>query len=206
MLEMFSLVLSAVALGVSLYTLWVTRVSPYRLLVYPPVISLLGERRSTLALEFTFLNPGRTPVVLFDLEANVTGPASSLQPKRFRPHALCEGRPAGGLNFARREVITHFTPVAVKAGETVNKRIYFIPADHPGLEGHVQLAQTERIELRFHVNGRWNKKTFRLDCADLQPSPDSSDLAGLVPPSSLTSLLPKAQPLFLRGSIFDPVP
>jgi hypothetical protein len=41
---------SLFAFGFSIYTLWVVRVSPYRLLVYPPALSYLNRKEASLVL------------------------------------------------------------------------------------------------------------------------------------------------------------
>ena len=59
-----AVLLSLLACVFSIYTLWVVRVSPYRLLIYPPALSYLNRREASLVLDMTFFNPGRYDITV----------------------------------------------------------------------------------------------------------------------------------------------
>ena len=108
---------SLFAFGFSIYTLWVVRVSPYRLLVYPPALSYLNRKEASLVLDMTFFNPGRVRVALLDMEImlmrhgrQVSG---SLRPRAYHQTLF----PQNG-NTDRHSIISRFTPFLINREET----------------------------------------------------------------------------------------
>jgi hypothetical protein len=204
--DYIALLLSALAFGFSAYTLWEVRFSPIKLVVYPPAVSLFNSTESSLVLDLTFFNKGRTPATVLDMEitlCNLKGDtvSSALKPQAFHQTMLPHG------NFAhRRSVLSHFSPFTLKKDETAHKTIYFAPSK----EKPVNLPQREaiavnRIRLAFNINDRWNKRCFTLNLSEFKEHHQQSEGALLIRPPFAPCFFPEAEPLLLRGSIFDPV-
>ena len=151
---------SLFAFGFSIYTLWVVRVSPYQLLVYPPAVSYLNRREASLVLDMTFFNPGRVRVALLDMEImlmrhgrKVSG---SLRPRAYHQTLF----PQSG-NTDRHSIISRFTPFLINKQETVTKTVYFaIPTESK--PGDWSNEEIDSIRIAFKVNSRVEQK-------DLQP-------------------------------------
>jgi len=194
---------SLFAFGFSIYTLWVVRVSPYRLLVYPPALSYLNRKESSLVLDMTFFNPGRVRVALLDMEImlmrhgrQVSG---SLKPRAYHQTLF----PQSG-NTDRHSIISRFTPFLINREETLTKTVYFA-APTESKAGDWSAEEIDCIRIGFKVNSRWNKKTFSLDYAQFQAFQKERENPALLKIPFAPSFFPDAQPLHLRGSIFDPV-
>jgi hypothetical protein len=194
---------SLFAFGFSIYTLWVVRVSPYRLLVYPPALSYLNRKEASLVLDMTFFNPGRMRVALLDMEVmlmrhgrQVSG---SLRPRAYHQTVF----PQSG-NTDRPSIISRFTPFLINKQETVTKTVYFaVPTESKA--GEWSNEDVDCMRIAFKVNSRWNKKTFSLDYAQFQAFQKERENSALLKIPFAPSFFPDAQPLHLRGSIFDPV-
>ena len=195
--------LSLFAFAFSIYTLWVVRVSPYRLLVYPPALSYLNRREASLILDMTFFNPGRVRVALLDMEVKLVCQgrevSGSLRPRAYHQTLF----PQTGSNH-RHSIISRFTPFLINQQETVAKTVYFaVPAESK--LGDWSNEEIDCIRIAFKVNSRWNRKTFTLDYAQFQASQKERENSDLLKIPFAPSFFPDAQPLRLRGSIFDPV-
>jgi hypothetical protein len=194
---------SLFAFGFSIYTLWVVRVSPYRLLVYPPALSYLNRREASLVLDMTFFNPGRVRVALLDMEVmlmrhgrQVSG---SLRPRAYHQTLF----PQSG-NTDRHSIISRFTPFLINKQETVTKTVYFaVPIESKA--GDWSEEEIDSIRIAFKVNSRWNKRTCSLDYTQFQAFQKERENSTLLKVPFAPSFFPDAQPLHLRGSIFDPV-
>src|SRR5262245_7895865 len=194
---------SLFAFAFSIYTLWVVRVSPYRLLVYPPALSYLNRREASLVLDMTFFNPGRVRVALLDMEVTLMRQgrqvAGSLRPRAYHQTLF----PQSGNND-RHSIISRFTPFLIKKQETVTKTVYFAVASES--ENMVWTdEEIDCIRIAFKVQNRWNKKTFSLDYAQFQEFQKEREKSALLKIPFAPSFFPDAQPVQLRGSIFDPV-
>ena len=197
-----AVLLSIFALGFSIYTLWVVRVSPYRFLVYPPAVSYLNRKEASLVLDMTFFNPGRVRVALLDMEVTLLRQGrqvlGSLRPRAYHQTLF----PQSGNND-RHSIISRFTPFLIKKQETVTKTVYFaIPTEADAVEWSDE--EIDCIRIAFKVNNRWNKKTFSLDYAQFQEYQKERQNSALLKIPFAPSFSPDAQPLRLRGSIFDP--
>ena len=196
-----AVLLSILAFGFSIYTLWVVRVSPYRLLVYPPAVSYLNRKEASLVLDMTFFNPGRVRVALLDMEVTLMRQGrqvlGSLRPRAYHQTLF----PQSGNND-RHSIISRFTPFLIKKQETVTKTVYFaIPTEADAVEWSDE--EIDCIRIAFKVNNRWNKKTFSLDYAQFQEFQKERENSALLKIPFAPSFFPDAQPLHLRGSIFD---
>jgi len=194
---------SIFAFGFSIYTLWVVRVSPYRLLVYPPALSYLNRREASLVLDMTFFNPGRVRVALLDMEVMLTRHgqqvSGSLRPRAYHQTLF----PQSG-NSDRHSIISRFTPFLINKQETVTKTVYFaVPTESEAVDWSGE--EIDSIRIAFKVNSRWSKKTFSLDYAQIQAFQTERENSALLKIPFAPSFFPDAQPLHLRGSIFDPV-
>ena len=193
---------SLFAFGFSIYTLWVVRVSPYRLLVYPPALSYLNRREASLVLDMTLFNPGRARVALLDMEVMLLRQgrqvSGSLKPRAYHQTLF----PQSG-NADRHSIISRFTPFLINQQETVTKTVYFAvpPESKVGNWGDEEL---DCIRIAFKVNSRWNKKTFSLDYSQFQEFQKEREASALLKIPFAPSYFPDAQPLHLRGSVFDP--
>jgi len=199
-----ALVFSAFAFAFSLYTLWVVRVSPYRLLVYPPALSYLNRKESSLVLDLTFFNPGRVRVAILDLEITLWSKTQRAIVGRLRPQAFHQTLFPQGNLAERHSLISRFTPFLIDQQETVSKTVYFAAANKelgPALS--LPADDLDRVCIAFRVNNRWNKKTFSLDYADLQVF--EREKASPMKLPFAPSFFADVRPLDLRGSIFDPV-
>ena len=197
-----AVLLSILAFGFSIYTLWVVRVSPYRLLVYPPAVSYLNRKEASLVLDMTFFNPGRVRVALLDMEVTLMRQGrqvlGSLRPRAYHQTLF----PQSGNND-RHSIISRFTPFLIKKQETMTKTVYFaIPTEADAVEWSDE--EIDCIRIAFKVNNRWNKKTFSLDYAQFQEFQKERENSALLKIPFAPSFFPDAQPLQLRGSIFDP--
>ena len=197
-----AVLLSILAFGFSIYTLWVVRVSPYRLLVYPPAVSYLNRKEASLVLDMTFFNPGRVRVALLDMEVTLMRHGQqvlgSLRPRAYHQTLF----PQSGNND-RHSIISRFTPFLIKKQETVTRTVYFAsPTESDAVEWSDE--EIDCIRIAFKVNNRWNKKTFSLDYAQFQEFQKERENSALLKIPFAPSFFPDAQPLHLRGSIFDP--
>jgi hypothetical protein len=203
---LLAVLFSAFAFGVSLYTLWVVRVSPYRLLAYPPALAYLNRKESSLVLDLTFFNPGRVRVAVLDMEItlwsrNQQGIAGELKPQAYHQTLF----PQGSLS-ERHSIISRFTPFMIKQQETISKTVYFAAGDQDSGAGlRSGNDPLDRISIAFKINSRWNKKTFGLDYAEFQAFQHNKERSTLLKLPFSPSFFPDAKPLELRGSIFDPV-
>ena len=203
--DWIAIILSALALGVSLYTLWVVRVSPFQLLVEPPAVSLLNRVDSSLALDLTFFNPGRTPAAILDMEITLCDTKGKAVSAPLKPRALHQTQyPLGGLTPGSF-VISHFSTFTVKKGETVNKTAYFALSERDLISRlRPNLSQIDTVRIAFKVNNRWNKRCFTWSYSEfeeyVQQRRESSLMELALPPR----FFPDVKPLFLHGSIFDP--
>ncbi len=204
--SIFAIALSIVAFGFSLYTLWVVRVSPYRLLVYPPALSYLNRKESSLVLDMTFFNPGRVRVAVLDMEITLWSKGKPLHVGRLGPQAYHQTLfPQAGVS-GRHSIISRFTPFLINKEETLSKTIYFsAKAGRDHLKEEWNAAEVDSIRIAFKVNNRWNRKTFSLDYTALQACQREKQTSSLLGAPFSTSLFPVTEPLDLRGSIFDPV-
>jgi hypothetical protein len=201
-----ALVFSAFAFGFSLYTLWVVRVSPYRLLVYPPALSYLNRKESSLVLDLTFFNPGRVRVAILDLEITLWSKTQRAIVGRLRPQAFHQTLFPQGNLAERHSLISRFTPFLIDQQETVSKTVYFAAANKelgPALS--LPADDLDRVCIAFRVNNRWNKKTFSLDYAELQVYEREREKASPMKLPFAPSFFADVRPLDLRGSLFDPV-
>jgi len=203
--DYFAIALSVIALGVSAYTLWVVRVSPFKLRVEPPAISFLNRSESSLGLDMSFLNQGRTPAAILDIEITLCDRLGIAVMPPLKPRAFHQTpSPTDGLS-QRSPFISHFTPIVVHKGEVVNRTIYFAASEIP-LVGKAPPSQAsiETVRIAFNVNTRWNKQCFTWRYSEfdeyLEQRRQLSDVVPFPP-----RFFPDVKPLYLRGSIFDPV-
>jgi hypothetical protein len=204
--DWIAIILSGVALGLSLYTLWVVRVSPFQLLVEPPAISLLNRVESSLALDLTFFNPGRTPAAILDMEITLCDTNGRAVSPPLKPRALHQTQyPFGGLTPGSF-VISHFTSFTVKKGETVNKTVYFALSER-NLTGKLWQDSSiiDTVRIAFKVNNRWNKRCFTCNYSEFNDYVQQRRTSSLMDLALPPRFFPDVKPLFLRGSIFDPV-
>jgi hypothetical protein len=203
-IDHIAIVLSAFSFAISLYTLWAVRVSPFRLIVYPPAVVLLNRAESSLVLDLTFFNYGRTPAAILDMEitlCDAEGKTGSrpLKPKAFHqtpfPHESFKNGPW---------LISHFSAFTIKKDETVNKTVYFAPSGEPsdGLQPDASVIDTLRIA--FKVNNRWNRKCFALNYSEFTEHLQQPEESSLIKPPFAPRFFPDVKPLYLHGSIFDP--
>ena len=198
-----AILFSLFAFGFSIYTLWVVRVSPYRLVVYPPALSYLNRREASLVLDMTFFNPGRVRVALLDMEVTLIHEGQKV-PGSLRPRAYHQTLfPQSGNNH-RPSIISRFTPFLINRQETITKTVYFaVPTGSK--TGDWSNEQIDSLQIAFKVNSRWNRKTFTLDYAQFQASQKERENSELLKVPFAPPFFPDAEPLRLRGSIFDPV-
>lgn len=202
----FAIVLSVVAFGFSLYTLWVVRVSPYRLLVYPPALSYLNRKELSLVLDMTFFNPGRARVAVLDMEITLWAKGKPVLAGRLGPKAYHQALLQPVSLSARHSMISRFTPFLINKQETVSRTVYFSAStEKDSLKAEWSDADIDTIRIAFKVNNRWNRKTFSLGYTELQAYQKEKQRGALFGPPFSTSFLPNMEPLYLRGSIFDPV-
>ncbi len=198
--------LSLAAFVVSIYTLWVVRVSPVKLVVYPPAVSLMNSTASSIVLDLTFFNHGRTPATVLDIEIDLLDGNGQpiwrpLKPQAFQQVVF----PQGNLSN-NSSVISHFTAFTVIRGETVNRTIYFAPKRRaPSHNVPLETAAVDVLRISFKVNNRWHKKCFTLKFSELKDHERQESELSLIKPPFAPRFFPEAKPLFLRGSIFDPV-
>src|SRR5262245_1030676 len=183
---------SLFAFAFSIYTLWVVRVSPYRLLVYPPALSYLNRKEASLVLDMTFFNPGRVRVALLDMEVMLMRKgrqvSGSLRPRAYHQTLF----PQNGNND-RHSIISRFTPFLINQQETVTKTVYFaIPADSKTVDWSDE--EIDCIQIAFKVNSRWNKRTFTLDYAQFQAFQKEKENSKLLKVPFASSFFPDAQP------------
>lgn len=203
--DYLAIALSVIALGVSVYTLWVVRVSPFKLRVEPPAIAFLNRSESSLGLDMSFLNQGRTPAAILDIEISLCDRLGIAVMPPLKPRAFHQTpSPTDGLS-QRSPFISHFTPIVVHKGEVINRTIYFAASEIPFV-GKAQPSQAsiETVRIAFNVNTRWNKQCFTWRYSEFDEYLEQrQQLSALVP--FPPRFFPDAKPLYLRGSIFDPV-
>jgi hypothetical protein len=204
--DYIAILLSALAFGISAYTLWEVRFSRIQLIVYPPAVSLFNITESSVVLDLTFFNKGRTPATVLDMEITLCNQdgdaaAAALKPQGFHKTLFPHG------NFAqRRSVISHFSAFTVNKHEAVNKTIYFASSKRKAVNASQREAITiSGMRVAFKVNDRWNKRCFTLDLSEFKGYQQQSEGALLIKPPFAPCFFPEAEPLLLRGSIFDPV-
>jgi len=200
-----AIALSTIALVVSLYTLWVVRVSPFQLLVEPPSISFLNRAESSLGLEMTFLNQGRTPAAILDIEISLCDRSGVAVMPPLKPRAFHQTQNAHGGLSQRTPFISHFTPIVIHKGEVINRTISFAPSEvPPAAKSQPNQTAIETVRIAFNVNTRWNKKCFVWNYSEFDDYLEQrQQLSAQVPFSP--RFFPNVKPLPLRGSIFDPV-
>jgi hypothetical protein len=203
---LLAILFSAFAFGFSLYTLWVVRVSPYRLLAYPPALAYLNRKESSLVLDLTFFNPGRVRVAVLDMEITLWSKDQQGMLGKLKPQAYHQTLFPQGSFPEQHSVISRFAPFMINQQETISKTVYFAAVNQDS--GAVLRSgndQMDRISIAFKINSRWNKKTFGLDYAEFQAFQHDKERSTLLNLPFSPSFSPDAKPLDLRGSIFDPV-
>ena len=203
--DYIAIILSAFSFAISLYTLWAVRVSPFRLIVYPPAVVLLNRAESSLVLDLTFFNHGRTPAAILDMEITLRDPEGKavsfpLKPKAFHqtpfPHEGFKNEPW---------LISHFSAFTIKKDETVNKTIYFSPSGQPSETLRSGASVIDTVRIAFNVNNRWNGKCFTLNYSEFNDYAQQSEESSFLKPPFAPRFFPNVKPLYLCGSIFDPV-
>lgn len=204
--DYIAILLSALAFGISAYTLWEVRFSRIQLVVYPPAVTLFNSAESSLVLDLAFFNKGRTPATVLDMEITLCNQdgdtiVAALKPQGFHQTVFPHG------NFAqRRSVISHFSAFTVNKHETANKTIYFSPSKRKSVHAPQREAITiSSMRVAFNINDRWNKRCFTLNLSEFKECQQQSGGALLIKPPFAPRFFPEAEPLLLRGSIFDPV-
>lgn len=198
-----AILFSFFAFGFSIYALWVVRVSPYRLLVYPPAVSYLNRKEASLVLDMTFFNPGRVRVALLDMEVMLMRHGQKVS-NSLKPRAYHQTLFPKTSNQDRHSIISRFTPFLINQQETVTKTVYFaVPTESEAAEWGDE--EIDCIRIAFKVNSRWNKKTFNLDYAQFQAFQKEKENSALLKMPFAPSFFPDAEAVHLRGSIFDPV-
>jgi hypothetical protein len=204
MIDYIAIVLSVFSFAISLYTLWAVRVSPFRLIVYPPAVALLNRAESSLVLDLTFFNHGKTPAVILDMEVTHRDPEGKIVSRPLKPKAFHQ-TPLLHEGFKNAPwLISHFSPFMIKKDETVNKTVYFAPSGEPfdALQTGASVIDTFRVA--FNVNNRWNRKSFTLNYSDFNEYQQQQE-SSLIKPPFAPRFFPDVKPLYLHGSIFDPV-
>ena len=151
----------------------------------------------------TFFNPGRVRVALLDME--ITPMRRGLQVSgSFRPCAYSQSSFPQSGHTSRHSIISRFTPFLINKQETATQTVYFaVPTESKAVD--LSDEGIDCIRIAFKVNSRWNKKTFSLEYAQIQAFQKERENSALLKIPFVPSLFPDAQPLHLRGSIFDPV-
>jgi len=204
MIDYIAIVLSAFSFAISLYTLWAVRVSPFRLIVYPPAVALLNRAESSLVLDLTFFNHGKTSAVILDMEVSLRDPEGKIVSRPLKPKAFHQ-TPLLHEGFKNAPwLISHFSPFMIKKDETVNKTVYFAPSGEAfdALQTGASVIDTFRVA--FNVNHRWNRKSFTLNYSDFNEYQQQQE-SSLIKPPFAPRFFPDVKPLYLHGSIFDPV-
>jgi hypothetical protein len=198
-----SILLSIIAFVFSVYTLWAVRVSPYRLLVYPPALSVLNPKEAFLVLDLTFFNPGRARVAVLDMEVTLWSKNGVEVVRRLKPQACHQTLFPRGDFSAQSSMISRFSPFMINQQETLSRTIYFAAADR---KWFLQSAydDLDRICIAFKVNDRWNRKAFNLNYAEFQAFQREAQHSALPKMPFASNFFPDVKPLDLRGSIFDP--
>ncbi|MCI0421100.1 MAG: hypothetical protein L0387_41000 [Acidobacteria bacterium] len=200
-----AVLLSIFAFALSVYTLWVVRVSPYRLLAYPPALSYLNRKESSLVLDMTFFNPGRVRVAILDMEITLLSKSGRKIAGCLKPQAYHQTLFPQAGNKDRHSIISRFTPFLISKEETISKTVYFSARAEERKASDWCDEDIDCLRIAFKVNSRWNKKTFSLDYAQFQSFQKEKQNSALLKLPFAPSFFPDAQPLDLRGSIFDPV-
>jgi hypothetical protein len=201
-----ALFLSMIAFAFSVYTLWVVRVSPFKLIVYSPAVSSVNPQESVLVLDLTFHNPGRVRAAVLDIDASLLKRSQSRPFLRLRPQAFHRTFfPAGDLKTPQ-SVISRFAPITVNPGQTVSKTVYFSPLVGEN-SSTVRSSDTEweTILVSFKVNGNWNKRTFSIKRSEFEGFQSAQTEHSPLRFPFFATYYPDIQPLHLRGTIFDPV-
>jgi hypothetical protein len=203
--NIIAILLSVIAFAFSVYTLWVVRVSPFKLIVYSPAVSCVNPQESALVLDLTFHNPGRVRAAVLDIDASLFKRNHSKPILRLGPQAFHRTFFPGGDLKTPQSVISRFAPITVDPGQTVSKTVYFCP---PAGENSsiVRSSNTEweTIRLSFKINGNWNKRTFSINRSEFEGYQSAqSELSPLRFPF-IATYYPDIQPLHLRGTFFDP--
>ena len=203
--NLIAILLSMVAFGFSIYTLWVVRVSPFRLVVYPPSLSCINPQESALVLDLTFHNSGRVRAVVLDIDASLLIEGDARPVRRLQPQAFHRTYfPSGDLKTPQ-SVISRFAPITIDPGQMVSKTVYF--SSRPGetdQTGWASDAEWENIRVSFKVNGNWNNRSFRITRSEFEGYKSALSKNSVLRFPFVPSFCPEVQPLTLRGTIFDP--
>ena len=204
--NLIAILLSLVAFGFSIYTLWVVRVSPFRLVVYPPSLSCINPKESALILDFAFHNSGRVRAVVLDIDASLLIEGDPKPVRRLQPQAFHRTYfPSGDLK-APQSVISRFAPISIDPGQMISKTVYFSSRPgEPDQMGWASDAEWESIRVSFKVNGNWNKRTFRITRSEFEGYKTALSKNSVIGFPFVPAFYPELQPLHLRGTIFDPV-
>lgn len=204
--NVIAIFLSVIAFAFSVYTLWVVRVSPFKLIVYSPAVSCVNPQESALVLDLTFHNPGRVRAAVLDIDASLLKRNESKPFRRLRPQAFHRTFfPAGDLKTPQ-SVISHFAPITVEPGQTVSKTVYFCPsAGDDSSTVRSNSAEWESIRVSFKVNGNWNKRTFSINRSEFEGYQSAQTEQSPLRFPFIATYYPDIQPLHLRGTFFDPV-
>jgi hypothetical protein len=204
--NIIAILLSMVAFAFSMYTLWVVRVSPFKLVVYPPAVSCVNPQESALILDLTFHNPGRVRAAVLDIDASLLRKDDSIPFQRLQPQAFhCTFFPTGDLK-APQSVISRFTAITIDPGKTVSKTVYFSPrVGEYNQAAQSSVAEWEIIRVSFKVNGNWSKRIFRIKRSEFDGYQTAQAKKSPLRLPFVSSFYPDVQPLHLRGTFFDPV-
>jgi hypothetical protein len=202
--NVIAILLSAIAFAFSVYTLWVVRVSPFKLIVYSPAVSCVNPQESALVLDLTFHNPGRVRAAVLDIDASLLKQNSSKPFLRLRPQAFHRTFfPAGDLK-SPQSVISRFAPITVDPGQTVSKTVYFCPPEEENSPMvRSSYAEWEAIRVSFKVNGNWNKRTVSIKRSEFEEYQSAQTEQSPLRFPFIATYYPDIQPLHLRGTFFD---
>jgi len=152
--DFLSLIISAIALGVSLITFWKIQASPYKLIVTSPTISHLSSERPDLSLDISLYNLGATPAVI---EAVHIEALDNDETAQFWLHASQVKDATGGDT-------TDFVALIIPPKQPRRIRLMM----HQGSPGDIENADilsVSHLQLAFKVNGIWHRNLFKLKYA-----------------------------------------
>ena len=203
--NIIAILLSVIAFAFSVYTLWVVRVSPFKLIIYSPAVSCVNPQESALVLDLTFHNPGRVRAAVLDIDASLLKRDQSNPFLRLRPQAFHRTFFPGGDLKTPQSVISRFAPITVDPGHTVSKTVYFCPpAEKSSSISRSDNTEWETILVSFKINGNWNNRTFSIKRSEFEGYQSAQTEHSPLRFPFIATYYPDIQPLHLRGSFFDP--
>jgi hypothetical protein len=156
--DLVTLTFSLLALGISVFTLWRTHLSPHKLLISAPVITNFPDRSPSLAVDFAFANLGARTALISDIRIRPYRNNESA-PFELRVQRILDRFTANPNLPEKGDKAALFLSFVVKGGDSKSDRFFFsVMEGHQWTEDDV--LQVNGLLFDFRINEIWKKAVF----------------------------------------------